>query len=180
MQVDYEAGFIHFDCDAAAVGKVLGFEPLLGQWKHFVAISRLELDLLLRLPDVDERAGDQLMLAFLTLEVHVDDVIVFIEFGDDFVSCLKRLVAVPPRHVRIDLMVPSDRRRHHERSPLFGDDTADVPMPCSKRVGLAQRESRAKTDKHCDSHWQHEVTAHRYHRMYTHAADLLCGWWLVR
>lgn len=97
VKIDDHTGFIHFNRDQCAVGEIFRFEPELDERENFLALSSLKLDFFLGLPDVDERAGDQLMCSCLAFEMHIDDVVILVEYRGHLVSRLKRLMAVPLR-----------------------------------------------------------------------------------
>ena len=63
MHIDDRSHFIQFNRHQFAIFHSLCFLPHLGQWKDFLAVSRLQHDLLLHPADVNELAGHQLMLA---------------------------------------------------------------------------------------------------------------------
>lgn len=58
----------------------LCFLSLLSQWKDLFAVSRLQLDLLFHPADMDEHAGHKLVPALTVFEMHIKDVVVFIQY----------------------------------------------------------------------------------------------------
>ena len=88
VHVDDCSRFIQFDGDQFAFCHSLGLLSFFRQRKPLLAVGRLQLDLLVHPTDVDEFTCHLSMRAFFPFEMHVDDVVVFVQHDDDFVPAL--------------------------------------------------------------------------------------------
>ena len=88
MDIDDGTDLVQFDRHETSIRDSLCLLPLLSQRISFLTLGGVDLDLFLEHADMDEFAGHVLMLSFLSFEMHIDDVVVFIQHHNDLIPDL--------------------------------------------------------------------------------------------